>query len=312
MATTNFTNSITLTDAAWFDDADTAVYSTLSSVSGVDTITATGPTSMSGYAAGQVFKFVSAGANTGAVTLNITPSGGSALGAKAITKDGTTALVAGDIVSGALIVVGYDGTRFQLLSNKPNTVPNGGTGLTSLASSRIPYGDGTSAFQSSATFTFDGTTLGLPGQIAFPATQAASSGANTLDDYEEGTWTPNATGDGGGSSQTYTTQTGAYTKIGNLVIAEYTVTLSAAGTITGNFIIDNLPFTSRATTLGINSIGNWSALATNWVWLTGFVNSNSTKIYFQGRQSAGTAATLLVQADISNTTRLEGVAIYLV
>lgn len=32
--------------------------------------------------------------------------------------------------------------------------------------------------------------LGSTGQIVFPATQNASSNANTLDDYEEGTWTP--------------------------------------------------------------------------------------------------------------------------
>ena len=121
MSTTNFTNSITLTDAAWFDDTDTAVYNTLSSVSGADTITATGPASMSGYAAGQVFKFVAAGDNTGAATLNITPSGSSALGAKAITKQGTTALAAGDIKSGQIVIVVYDGTRFQL-SNMHGTL----------------------------------------------------------------------------------------------------------------------------------------------------------------------------------------------
>lgn len=41
----------------------------------------------------------------------------------------------------------------------PVTVPNGGTGLTSLASGRIPYGNATSAYQSSASLYFDGTTL---------------------------------------------------------------------------------------------------------------------------------------------------------
>ncbi len=56
----------------------------------------------------------------------------------------------------------------------PLPVSSGGTGLITLAASRIPYGNGTNPFQSAADFTFDGTTLTTHGQIAFPATQAAS------------------------------------------------------------------------------------------------------------------------------------------
>ena len=39
------------------------------------------------------------------------------------------------------------------------TVPNGGTGLTSLTVNRVPYGNGSSAFQSSGNFTFDGSVM---------------------------------------------------------------------------------------------------------------------------------------------------------
>jgi len=88
-------------------------YVTLSSVSGTDTITATCAPAITAYAAGQFFTFVSAGANTGAVTLNI-----NSLGAKAVTKEGTTALAAGDIASGAVVCVEYDGTRFQLVGGR--------------------------------------------------------------------------------------------------------------------------------------------------------------------------------------------------
>lgn len=82
----------------------------LTSVSGTNTITAA-VTGLAAYAAGQVFRFIAAGANTGAVTLNI-----NALGAKAITKQGTTALVSGDIVSGSTVEVVYDGTQFQIVN----------------------------------------------------------------------------------------------------------------------------------------------------------------------------------------------------
>jgi len=103
----------------------------LSSVSGADTITATGAVGMSAYATGQQFTFVAAGANTGAATLNI-----NSIGAKAITKNGITALSAGDIASGSVAEVVYDGTQFQLISgiaglSTPISAANGGTGLTS-------------------------------------------------------------------------------------------------------------------------------------------------------------------------------------
>lgn len=83
----------------------------LTSVSGTDVVTATAAVGMSAYATGQRFTLVAAGTNTGAVTLNI-----NSIGAKAVTKNGTTALAAGDIASGQAIEVVYDGTQFQLSS----------------------------------------------------------------------------------------------------------------------------------------------------------------------------------------------------
>lgn len=124
MTTTTFVDNSTVVPAAWLNDVDTATYKTLSSVSGTNTITATGPANAT-LAAGLAFEFIAAGANTGAVTLNVTPSGGAALGAKSITKFGTTALVTGDIVSGGAYRVIYDGTRFVLLN--PGIVPAANT-----------------------------------------------------------------------------------------------------------------------------------------------------------------------------------------
>ena len=86
----------------------------LSSVAGTDTITASAPAAITAYAAGQRFSFVASATNTSAVTLNI-----NGIGAKSVTKDGATALAAGDIASGAVCVVVYDGTQFQLVSTKP-------------------------------------------------------------------------------------------------------------------------------------------------------------------------------------------------
>jgi hypothetical protein len=76
--------------------------------------------------------------------------------------------------------------------------------------------------------------------ITFPATQSASSNANTLDDYEEGTWTPNSTGItvvGTFSSS------GVYTKVGRMitVVANFQATTSVAVAAGAGFST-NLPF----------------------------------------------------------------------
>lgn len=80
------------------------------SISGTNTITGTIAQAPTAYLTGQVYRFIAAGANTGAATLNL-----NGLGAKAITKKGTSPLVGGEISSGACIEVMYDGTQFQLM-----------------------------------------------------------------------------------------------------------------------------------------------------------------------------------------------------
>ena len=83
----------------------------LASVAGTDTITASLSPALTAYANGQIFTLIPANTNTGAVTINI-----NGLGAKSITKNGSTALVAGDLVAGVTYSLQYDGTRFQRIA----------------------------------------------------------------------------------------------------------------------------------------------------------------------------------------------------
>ena len=78
--------------------------------------------------------------------------------------------------------------------------------------------------------------------ITFPATQSASSDANTLDDYEEGTWTPVLDRNSSSPSVTYISQAGKYTKIGNLVNVSFGLNWSANSGGAGNYKITGLPF----------------------------------------------------------------------
>ncbi len=118
MSSTAFVDGSTLTAAAWFNDVDTFVYSRLTSVSGTNTIVGTGPVSMTAYATGQRFTFIPANTNTGAATVNITPSGGSALGAKNIFAYGA-ALTGGELVASVPAEIMYDGTQFNIINPQP-------------------------------------------------------------------------------------------------------------------------------------------------------------------------------------------------
>lgn len=75
-----------------------------------DAITLTISPAVTAYVAGQAFWFKAGATNTGAVTVNL-----NAIGVKSVTKFGTTALVAGDILINSAVVIRYDGVQFQLL-----------------------------------------------------------------------------------------------------------------------------------------------------------------------------------------------------
>ena len=99
-------------------------------------------------------------------------------------------------------------------------------------------GDGNivASTKTAQTFALPGGTLSSGTGIAFPATQSASSDANTLDDYEEGTWTP------ANPQVTLTVTSAVYTKIGRCVNFECRVAWPANADVT-DASITGLPFT---------------------------------------------------------------------
>ena len=95
------------------------------------------------------------------------------------------------------------------------------------------------------------TTIKNVNQIAFLASQSASADANTLDDYEEGSFTPSVVDTSeSDKSQAYSSnRVGRYTKIGNLVHFQLYVEMTSLGTLTTGDAasIIGLPFTSDST-----------------------------------------------------------------
>lgn len=145
------------------------------------------------------------------------------------------------------------------------------------------------------------------GQLQFPATQNASSDVNTLDDYEEGTFTPSISS--GFTTPTYSSQTGRYTKIGNVVHFHVGITVSGGTRNASQVVIAGLPFTSEATY-------NWGA---TWAYAGGvvaagtprpglYINSNNTTIALQKTDSNDFVGTDLASATptivISGTYRV--------
>jgi hypothetical protein len=145
-----------------------------------------------------------------------------------------------------------------------------------------------------------GGVLQVSNGITFPATQSASSDANTLDDYEEGTWTPNL-----GGNTTYVARTGTYTKTGRQVTAWFDIEVDTLGT--GGGRVKGLPFTLGASQLGLGTTGYWINTNAN------FVNINLTVSGTEVVFVTLTAAANGVGNDTNiwgNTTRCQGFVTY--
>jgi hypothetical protein len=132
------------------------------------------------------------------------------------------------------------------------------------------------------------TTIGVGGAtpsasgagITFPATQSASTNANTLDDYEEGTFTPAIIGTTTAGAGTYSAQNGTYTKVGRAVSFQLYLQWSAH-TGTGSMRVANLPFATSgaAFTYTAVAVGFFSGIALSAGYiLTAYTEPSSTQI----------------------------------
>jgi hypothetical protein len=130
--------------------------------------------------------------------------------------------------------------------------------------------------------------------ITFPATISGSSNANTLDDYEEGTWSPTVTS-GTGSFTTVSFLSGVYTKIGNIITCSGKVVITSAGTAGGNIIV----------TLPSTATGSFSGCAAE-VAVTGFscaILENDASSFLACKYDGTTIIATSRQVSISITYR---------
>ena len=154
----------------------------------------------------------------------------------------------------------------QTLTNKTLTSP---TLTTPVASTTIGVGGATASASGAG--------------ISFPATQSASTNANTLDDYEEGTWSPAI-----GGNATYYAQEGYYTKIGNIVYFYGKIIINSKGT-GNNFTMTGFPFNANYN-IRLN-VQYWTLLATNVVFLCAICSGNTQVDFYSTTAAASNVAT---------------------
>lgn len=181
--------------------------------------------------------------------------------------DGT--IVDGDISATAEIAVSKlaDGAARQLLQTDA-----AGTGVEWTSNVDIPGTldvTGVSTLDSTvrigvASTNANGGILQLSSGITFPATQVASTDVNTLDDYEEGNFTPAIQGTTAAGTGTYGARAGAYIKVGRMTYITGLVVWTAH-TGTGNLRLSGLPFGAGTDGLGMLSYATLTVSGTPYL-----------------------------------------------
>jgi hypothetical protein len=152
--------------------------------------------------------------------------------------------------------------------------------------------------------TVGGANLQISNGITFPATAVDSANANTLDDYEEGTFTPTISGSTTAGAGTYTTRNGKYTKIGNRVsFGIYLVWTAHTGT--GNILLSGLPFTVSDNTYPAVSIYTSGLTLTANSYPIGYVDTGGTSILLR-QTVTGTSNPLTIPIDTAATIFVSG------
>lgn len=149
--------------------------------------------------------------------------------------------------------------------------------------------------------------------ITFPATQSASTDANTLDDYEEGTWTLGMTIGGSATGITFGNRVATYTKIGRQVTITFGFNLTSKGAGSGNIELNGLPFTSFdpaafgdcVVSFGYSDSTNLAASP-----IMGLVARGTTTM--SPRKMSGGNTSILTNTDINNGSAFIGSATYFV
>ena len=146
--------------------------------------------------------------------------------------------------------------------------------------------------------------------ITFPAAISASSDVNTLDDYEEGTWTPQIKGSSSNPTVTYSVQSGYYTKIGNIVYASAYLSWSSISGGSGEFVV-NMPFVGAGdNSRGVGSVPYNTGVNFNQYGLCVHSNIGSGNCYFIKVDTQQKYSSYVAVSDVTASGVFQVVVIY--
>jgi len=175
-----------------------------------------------------------------------------------------------------------------------NTVTATSLTATTLAATNLSY----SGTLTGAAATFSGIVAANGGGIQFPATQVTSADANTLDDYEEGTWTPVLTP----ATGTITSQScfGSYVKIGKQVTITFKAVITG-GTVTAVSTIGGFPFASANANQQACGAARETQVAGE-IWQIAVVSNTSTALMYRYNNSTAVTSSYGWQGSVTYFT----------
>ena len=190
-------------------------------------------------------------------------------------KDASTVGTIGSSNSGTDLVIDATrfsnraGLRFRDSSLYPRQNATDADGLVDLGGSAARFKD-----------------LYLSGGVVFGSTGGAVT-SKTLDDYEEGTWTPTIVGSVSNPTVTYTENSGTYTKVGNLVTVACYIDIATYSGGSGFVVLSGLPFIVNATSAyrggGVVTLSSgWTTAPIALVAIAGQI----TALFRDGNQSS--------------------------
>ena len=176
-------------------------------------------------------------------------------------------------------------------------VEDSGTGSLILKTGRVSFND----TSNNEMGRFDGEGLKFNGDTA---------AANGLDDYEEGTWNPQLGGDSSDPTQSYATQNGTYTKIGNWVFLSFDVNMASSGISSGsgNLELKNLPFNKDAIqSYGVLFTAGFTANLGTDNPTDAYMNASASFAYLMKRTNTNTGGDdYCVASAVTNSSRIIG------
>jgi hypothetical protein len=155
-------------------------------------------------------------------------------------------------ISATYLIAATSASNAGIAINAGNTsasiIALGDTDSQDIGVIRYDHSDNSMSLKTSATEVMRLDSSGhaiIPAGVTLGTAAGVYAAANTLDDYEEGTFTPTAFGATAAGTTTYASQTGSYTKVGDTVHVDIYISWSAM-TGTGDLRIGGLPFTSSS------------------------------------------------------------------